>query len=205
MTRLKVSGITTAADAALAVEAGADIIACVLNPASPRYVTLEQVWSVRRAIPPEVLFVGIFVDAPVPVVQRIVSHCGMDRAQLFGREPRALVDSMGRSFKAVTAATSSEVAEAARTYGHKRSGAPPDLLLHLVQAAETDWQAVADASAHANVVLASARLGEPEAVHEAVRVAHPWAIDVWEAVESVPGQLDRERLVRVAESVRSTN
>jgi phosphoribosylanthranilate isomerase len=204
LTRLKVSGITTAADAALAVEAGADIIACVLNPASPRYVTLEQAWSVRRAIPPEVLFVGIFVDAPEPVVQRIVSHCGMDRAQLFGRESRASVESQGRAFKAVTVATSSEVAEAVRTYANKRSGAPPDLLLHLVQAAETDWQAAADAAGQSSVMLASARLSDPDVVHEAVRVAHPWAIDVWEAVEAAPGQLDRDRLARVAESVRST-
>jgi phosphoribosylanthranilate isomerase len=205
LTRLKVSGITSAADAAMAVEAGADIIACVLNPASPRYVTLEQAWSVRRALSAGVMFVGIFVDAPLPVVQRIMAHCGMDRAQLFGRESRSVVDTLARGFKAVTVASQEEAEDAARTYLSKRSGAPPDLLLHLVQTVERDWRIAASAGANSEYILASAALTDAVSVAAAMDTALPWALDVWEAVESSPGRLDRSRLQDVASAVKSAN
>jgi phosphoribosylanthranilate isomerase len=203
VTRIKVSGLTTAADAAAAVQAGADAVACVFNPDSPRYVTLEQAWSVRRAIPPGVLFVGIFADTPLPIVQRITSHCGLDRAQLFGRETRDEVDALRGAFKGVTVSEQHQVDEAARAYLGKRAAPPPELLLHLSGGLAAAWSVAAKVTRQGSVLLASSAMREVEHAAEAVRIARPWGIDVWDAVEAEPGRLDTGRLHDLVAAVRA--
>lgn len=202
MIRVKVSGITSAADAAAAVRAGADAIACVFNADSPRYVTLEQAWSVRRAVPPEVLFVGIFADAPPPIIQRIASHCGLDRTQLFGREGREHVDAMKGAFKAVTVTAEDQAESAGRTFLPRRGAAPPDLVLHLSGPVSVAWGVAATVTRLGQVLLASSAMRAPDQALLAVQIAKPWGIDVWDAVETEPGKLDIGRLIEIVAAVR---
>ncbi len=66
-TRVKVCGITSAADAAAAVAAGADAVGVILAP-SPRQVSIEAAEEILADVPPFVARVGVFVDAdPVEV------------------------------------------------------------------------------------------------------------------------------------------
>jgi phosphoribosylanthranilate isomerase len=202
LTRIKVSGITTAADATTAVLAGADAVACVFNPDSPRYVTLEAAWTVRRAVPPGILFVGIFADTPPPIVQRIASHCGLDRTQLFGRETRDQVEALRGAFKAVTASELSQVDEAARAYLGKRAAPAPELLLHLSGGIDAAWSVAARVTRLGSVLLASSAMRDVEQAAEAVRIARPWGVDVWDAVEAEPGHLDAAKLRDFVAAVR---
>jgi phosphoribosylanthranilate isomerase len=63
-TRIKVCGITSAADARAALEAGADFVGLILTE-SPRRVTPEQARAIRDALPPEAGVVGVFAAEPV--------------------------------------------------------------------------------------------------------------------------------------------
>jgi phosphoribosylanthranilate isomerase len=204
VTRIKVSGITSAADAAAAIDAGADAIACVFNPNSPRYVTLEQAWTLRRAVPPQVLFVGIFADTPGPIVARIASHCGLDRTQLFGRETRDEVDSFRGGFKAVTVTAPDQADDAARTYLGRRAAPPPELLLHLSGDLVDAWDVAAHVTRLGNVMIASSAMRDANSAARAVQVSDPWGIDVWDAVEFEPGKLDPARLQDLVSAVRSS-
>ncbi len=206
MTRVKVSGITSPGDAEAAVEAGADALACVFYSESPRYVTLEQAWEVRRAISADTLLIGVFVDAPVPLVRRIVAHCGLASAQLFGRETRDDVDAVGCAFKAITVGTPAEAIEAAKTYLPRR-GAPkttPALLFHLTGDAARAWDVTRGVGGDAPVLIASGAL-EPAAAAAAVREGKPWGLDVWETVEVRPGKLDPHRLRDFVSAVRDAD
>jgi phosphoribosylanthranilate isomerase len=60
-TRVKFCGMTSAADVALAVAAGADAVGLILAP-SERQVTLEQAATIARAIPPFVSAVAVLGD-----------------------------------------------------------------------------------------------------------------------------------------------
>ena len=86
---VKICGITTPEDAAMAVAAGANAIGVNLWPGSKRHVTPESARDVLAAVPAGVLKVGVFVDAPVDEVERCVEELGLDRAQLHGDEAPA--------------------------------------------------------------------------------------------------------------------
>jgi phosphoribosylanthranilate isomerase len=83
---VKVCGVTTADDAAMAVALGADAIGVNLWPGSKRYVGPKAARVVTDAIPSGVLKVGVFVNARVAEVIALVEELGLDRAQLHGDE-----------------------------------------------------------------------------------------------------------------------
>lgn len=207
MTRIKVTGITRPEDAELAVGLGVDIVACIFYAPSPRYVTSAQAWSIRRALPPDVPLHGVFVDTPVPLVQRVVHQCRLDAAVLFGAEARRDVEAIEpHAYKAVAARTAEDVEVALRSYGGRRrwrggGEKAPTLQLHVpapLGAARPPLEAQAGRQA---LVLSSDDL-EPGLAAAWTRALSPWALDAWSAVESEPGRLDPARLSALVEAVR---
>jgi phosphoribosylanthranilate isomerase len=194
-------------DAQAALEVGAGAIACVFYAASPRYVTLTQAWEIRRCVPSDVPFIGIFVDAPVPLVSRIVDHCGLDRAQLFGSEPREIVDAVHHAFKGVTVDSTEAAEEAIRTYVGRRPGRSqdtPGFLLHLTGVVGNDWRLAGRATERVPTIVAAAGL-TPQTAGALLETARPWAVDVWDAVESAPGHLDLPKLRELVAAVHEAD
>jgi phosphoribosylanthranilate isomerase len=83
---VKVCGITSEADALLAVGLGADAVGFIFAP-SPRQVTTTLVADVVKRLPLGVLTVGIFRDEAPGRVVEVVNHIGLGAVQLHGREP----------------------------------------------------------------------------------------------------------------------
>ncbi|MGH9082296.1 MAG: phosphoribosylanthranilate isomerase [Acidimicrobiales bacterium] len=82
---VKVCGITSEADALLAVGLGADAVGFVFAP-SPRQVAVSVAADIVKRLPHEVLTVGVFRDeAPARVVD-IANHIGVGAVQLHGHE-----------------------------------------------------------------------------------------------------------------------
>lgn len=207
MTYIKITGIIEPEDAELAASLGVDFVACVLHPASPRYVTTEQVWRIRRALRGRAGLIGVFVDTPALLVQRLVDHCQFDSAQLFGTEPRTAVDGLRPSaFKAVSVSDEEGIEQALRTYvGRRAHGAmQPGLLLNLVDGLDGRWSVAAPAARRTALILAASGLDEAT-VAEAVGTARPWAVDAWDAVEESPGKLDPARLEAFVGAVRAAD
>ena len=71
MMRVKICGVTTAADARLAAECGASAVGLVFWPGSPRAVTRQQAQAIVRPLPPLVRAVGVFVN---PVAEALGSR-----------------------------------------------------------------------------------------------------------------------------------
>jgi len=204
MTHIKITGLVRPEDADAAARLGVDLVACVLSPASPRYVTTEQVWEIRRALHGRAQLVGVFVDSPTPLVQRLMDHCQFDCAQLFGSEPRSAVEAVRpHAFKAVSVASAADADLAGRVHG-RRSGpaALPGLLLHVVEGASPGL--VAGAARRHSLLLAAAGL-TADNVAEVIRDTRPWGVDVWDAVERSPGQLDLARLEAFVTAVRAAD
>jgi len=89
---VKICGVTTPEDAAMAAAAGADAIGVNLWSGSKRFVEPAAARDVLAAVPNGVLRVGVFVDAPVDEVQRQIDELELDRAQLHGDESPAFFD-----------------------------------------------------------------------------------------------------------------
>lgn len=204
MTHIKLTGVTRPEDAAAAAELGVQTIGCVFSARSPRYVTTTQAWTIRRELPPHVRLVGVFVDTPSPLVQRIVEQCQLDAAQLFGAEPRAEVEAITPyAYKAVTVRAAADIDQAVKAFPRRSKDADrPTLLLHLAGDIAADWSLVAGAAARHAVLLAGAAL-TPHTMPAALRAAGPWGVDLWESVEQAPGVLDRAKLADTIAAVRA--
>jgi phosphoribosylanthranilate isomerase len=85
--RIKLCGVRTVDDALLCVEAGADEIGIIFAEGSKRRVTLETARAIRDALPGAVPVVGVFKDAPLEEVLRVVFEVGLQAAQLHGPWP----------------------------------------------------------------------------------------------------------------------
>ncbi|NUN93969.1 MAG: phosphoribosylanthranilate isomerase [Verrucomicrobiae bacterium] len=83
MVRVKICGITNVEDALLAARAGADALGLIFAPESPRRVTLARAAAICRRLPPLLLRIGVFVNAPAAEVRRAVIACGLDAVQHF--------------------------------------------------------------------------------------------------------------------------
>jgi len=211
--RVKICGITSGEDAALAVRVGADAIGMVFAP-SPRRVdprTAEQIVSV---LPPFAVSVGVFVDAPVDWVREVATGLRLGAVQLSGDE----------SLEYVAALTPLRVIKAVRVVGPEslevpsawaRGERPANLAAVLLDTGVAgqhggtgrsfDWSLAArlDRSGGASLPMILAGGLRPDNVAEAVRAVRPYAVDVSSGVEVEPGRKDPEKVRRFVAEARS--
>ena len=204
-TRIKISGVVRPEDAELASTLGVEYVSCIFSARSPRYTTIEQAIEVRNALPSGVGLVGVFVDTPTPLVQRVAEHCRIDYVQLFGAERRGSIDAVrAHAFKAVTVVDRTSAEAAMKLYARRRSSDAnaPTLLLHYPESVDDPWADLPPRADRDGVVLAAATLTVDNA-ESMIRQARPWAVDVWNAVETEPGVLDAAKLASLVSAVRA--
>jgi phosphoribosylanthranilate isomerase len=83
-TRVKICGITSADDARVAAEQGADYIG-VIFAESPRQVDISRAKEIRAAVPDSML-VGVFRDEDIETVIATAQEVGLNLIQLHGSE-----------------------------------------------------------------------------------------------------------------------
>ncbi len=204
MVKVKICGITSATDALAAASAGADALGFNFYKPSPRYVEPEQALPIRLALPPFIASVGVFVDMDPPRVREIMQYCGLDYAQLHGRESPIVLSRLEdfRIIKAVRMRGEDDLLELERF-----SSADAFLLDTYVRGqpggtGETfDWDLARAASNRAKVILAGGLT--PENVAEAVERGRPFAVDVASGVEESPGRKSRELMMRFVREAKS--
>jgi phosphoribosylanthranilate isomerase len=204
-TRVKVCGITTPEDGRAAARAGAHAIGLVFWPRSPRLVDVESARRITAALPPLVLRVGVFVDAPRDVLERTAEALGLDVLQLHGAEPpHALAGLSRRAFKALSVGPSFRVEDAERYAQHGAA-----ILLDAGNGAQPggtgrgfDWSIARAVRARVPHLILAGGL-TPENVGAAIREVAPDAVDVSSGVESAPGRKDANKVKAFIAAVRS--
>ncbi|HSD28606.1 MAG TPA: phosphoribosylanthranilate isomerase [Vicinamibacteria bacterium] len=205
---VKVCGITSAADAALAVDAGADAVGFVFWLMSPRKVTPERAAWIARELPEAVLRVGIFVDAPREEMARVADAVGLNLLQLHGDEPPEALAGLPRPALKAVRVGKGFAQEVALRYVAFAAGLVVDTRL----AGETqmpggtgvpfDWSLVKGLAERVPFLMLAGGLS-PANVAEAIRTVRPHAVDVSSGVEALPGRKDPEMVKRFLEAVRT--
>ncbi len=209
--KVKVCGVTNAADARGAVAAGADMLGFIFFPKSPRYVTPEQVRTILAAEEhAKVLTVGVFVNESPETVAQVLRFCSLDLAQLHGEEAPATLGLegsqspvFGRAYKALRSRTYEEATSLARQYALpvrlRGEGRIPAFLIdayHPHRRGGTgvtgDWSLASSLSSQYPLLLAGGLT--PSNVAQAVRSVGPWGVDVASGVEDSPGHKDHAAL-----------
>jgi len=218
-TRIKFCGITRSEDALAAADLGVDAIGLVLTRRSPRCGTIEGARAIRRALPPFLAAVTLFMDDEIAFVAEAVSAIAPDLLQFHGSEPAADCVRYGRPYLKAVQMASGKIASPAKAMAGGTTQANDDwraviaahpgaagFLLDGHTAGEQggsgnrfDWSI--EVRAGKPVVLAG---GLTEAnVAEAIRTARPYAVDVSSGIESAPGVKDPEKMRRFVAAVRS--
>lgn len=89
--RIKICGLTAAADVAVAVAEGAAYVGFVFFERSPRHVTPDQARGLALCVPPGVAKVALTVDADDAALDALTATVPLDMLQLHGEESPARV------------------------------------------------------------------------------------------------------------------
>lgn len=190
MTVVKICGVTRAEDAEVAVAAGADMIGIVFWAPSPRAASERQAQSVRQAVPAGIPLVGVFVDERPERIDELVESAGLDRVQLHGSEPLALIERYGeRVLRGVRDGDVSGVPAGVPVIYDRPWGETRD-----IEALYAHWRLASKLVAGRELFLAG-RL-DPDNVAQAVREVRPHGVDCASGVESSAGIKDHERVRR---------
>ncbi len=201
MTRVKICGIRTASAALAAAEAGADAVGFVFYPPSPRFVPPARAAELARRLPPFVLRVGVFVNAPVEVVEDVAEQVGLDVVQLHGDEPPEVCARLRRRVIKAVRVDGPEAVARAREY----PVAAVLLDAHVPglyggTGRRFDWSLVRGLD---KPVILSGGL-TPDNVGEAIRQARPYAVDASSGVET-DGEKDPEKIAAFVRAVRAAD
>jgi phosphoribosylanthranilate isomerase len=215
--RVKICGITSVADAQLAVKAGADAIGLVFYAPSPRAVSIAQAREIAASVGPFVTVVGLFVDADEAFVREVFANVALHVLQFHGDESREYCEQFQRPYmKAIRMRPELDVVQAIAEYPGAtgilldayRPGVPGGT-------GETfDWQRVpSHASQHSTsqhptlplpvsqpIVLAGGLTAENVAL--AVQSTHVYGVDVSGGVEFAPGKKDPHKIEQFIHNAR---
>jgi phosphoribosylanthranilate isomerase len=155
--------------------------------------------------------VGLFADQPLDEVNRTIRTCGLDLAQLCGKEPLEYCESVGcRVIKVVhvDATVPGEAAVTAlvdrvRSYRDAGHLVTLDRLVAGLQGgtgASFDWEVAASLSRRGLTFLLAGGLS-PANVAQAVATVGPWGVDVSSGVET-DGAKDHDKIRAFIDNVR---
>ena len=209
-TLVKICGITREEDALLAAETGADAVGFVFYAMSPRRIEVARAREIVSVLPPFVLRVGVFVDAPRGEMARAADEVGLDILQLHGDEsPEILANLPRRAIKAVRVGRGFDTEDAAR-WGARPAGVVVDTRLvgETVMPGGTgvpfDWDLVHGLRERVPFLMLAGGLS-PENVAAAIGKVSPHAVDVSSAVERLPGQKDPDKVRAFVGAVREAD
>jgi len=193
--KVKICGITNLEDALAAVEAGADALGFVFYDGSPRKVSLPMAADISRQLPPFVVRVGVFVNAPDALVRGASRDCGLNLLQFHGDESPEYCLQFGlMSMKAfrIRDGTSLEALPSYHTDAWLLDACVPDKLGGT--GATFNWELAVQARGLGRPIFLAGGL-TPENVGDAVRQVQPYAVDVSSGVEIEPGRKDLAKVV----------
>lgn len=182
---IKVCGLTTADDAAAAIEAGVSAIGLVFAP-SPRQVSSAQAVEIAAIVRGRVEIVGVFKDASL--VQRAHDVVHFDRVQIHGGGSLTCSVPVLRAIKPDVLASNRTSAEGEMTLIDGSEG----------QGAAFDWMRLSPLPP--KCVIAGGL--NPENVSAAIACLRPYGVDVSSGVERSPGRKDSLKMNRFVEAAR---
>jgi phosphoribosylanthranilate isomerase len=210
MTRVKLCGITSQADAKLAADAGAWAIGMIFTDESPRRVDVATAAEIGAAMRRRLEVVGVFLNAPLDEVVEIADLCSLTTVQLHGDEGPTYCGEVGHR-------TGSKVIKAARV----RDRASVQALrafrvgvdFHMLDAYADDaaggtgrtfqWELAKARGAGPPLILSGGIT--PDNVGEAIEAVRPFAVDSASGTEASPGVKDPAKVTALMRAVQQAS
>ena len=206
--RIKMCGTTRKQDAVAAVVLGVDALGFIFTEQSPRFVTPEFARELIDTLPPFISRVGVFVDANLNQVKKIVADAGLTQVQLHGKESVDYCRELKGWNRSLTVCKSFLVGVEAidqkltpyygaidcalfDTYVKGKDGGTGQTF---------DWNKLDKQTIEVPIILAGGL--NPDNVGEAISRTAPYAVDVNSGIEDSPGAKNHDLLARLIANVR---
>lgn len=201
-TKIKICGLKRQEDIAYANELRPDYIGFVFLEGRKRYVSPDLAKELRGKLDPSIKAVGVFVDAPVELVIKLLQENTIQMAQLHGHEDEAYMATLREAcdapiIKAFVMKSPEDVEKAVQ------STADYLLLDGGLGAGETfDWTylKMVQERTHKPIFLAGG-MG-PDNVGQAIETLHPFAVDGSSSMETADVK-DYAKMKAFVEAVRN--
>lgn len=205
MIYVKICGITSVADAILAVTAGADAIGLNFVPTSKRVIDVATAAHISDAVGGDVELVGVVANRSLTELEELRLATGIRWLQLHGSEaPEQLELLLPDAYKAIAIATREDIAGAAE-YGGSRLLVDAKITGELGGTGQRfDWSLAVPLAGRRDLIVAGGLT--PENVSDALGVLSPFGVDVASGVEDPSNRRakDPARLRAFIDAVRST-
>jgi len=206
MTKIKICGITNSDDAVAAVRAGADMLGFVFFKGSKRYVEPSIAGKISSMLPPHVARVGVFVDEDADNVLKIAKTAGLDMLQFHGGESPAYCRGFDAAYQLIKAFCVKDGRDLL-SIGRYDCG------YHLFDAYAPnvpggsgrtfEWNILQNIVLSRPIFLSGGL--NPENVVSAIKLLHPYGVDVSSSVEMAPGKKDAGRMADFVAQVRKAD
>jgi phosphoribosylanthranilate isomerase len=199
--KVKICGLTRADDVSAAVRHGADALGFVFVPASKRCISSNLAASLVAKVPAFVDRVGLFQNQPAAEIRQILDQVALSLLQFHGEEDAQFCRQFGRPWiKSISMRQGQSVGEEEKRF--------PDAAAILVDSHEPgglggtgkvlDWSEIMPGERP--LILAGGLT--PQNVARAIRMTHPWAVDVSSGVEVSPGIKDAGLIKRFIDEAK---
>ena len=192
MTKIKICGLRRPEDIAYVNEAKPDFAGFIIDvPKSRRNVPREKVRELTALLSPEILPVGVFVNAPMETILSLVTDGTLKAVQLHGQESQSYLEELKKQvavplIRAFSIRSPEDLTEAEKS--------PADFVLLDNGAGGTgetfDWSLLSSFD-RPFFLAGGLRL---ENITEAVSRFHPYALDLSSGVET-DGYKDKEKII----------
>jgi phosphoribosylanthranilate isomerase len=203
-TKVKICGITNVADAQTASQAGADANGFIFYEKSPRYVIIQQAAEISKQLPPFIMRVGVFVNAPEDFILRAISEVGLTMLQFHGDEPPEFCTQFGlmsmKAFRIRDAESLKQIPDY-KTDAYLLDAFSSTTLGGTGE--KINWDLAVEAKKFGKPIFLAGGL-TPENVADAIRKVQPFGVDVSSGVEISPRKKDHAKVKAFIKSVRTT-
>ncbi len=203
MTKVKICGITSAADALAAAAYGASALGFIFYKQSPRHVTVEDARGILTDMPPFIKKIGVFVNEDSKVVNEIADRTSLDLIQLSGDETPGYCKGLNRPYIKTIRVRNRESLNGINEYDTRYTLFDTHSKGNYGGTGKVfDWDLIQDLPLEKRYIILSGGLN-PENVKGAVKRIKPYAVDVASGVERLPGKKDHEKMKDFIEAVRN--
>ena len=195
-TKIKICGLKRPEDIIYVNEAKPDYAGFIIEvPKSSRNVTEDQVRELTAKLDPDIISVGVFVNAVPERVEKLILEGTIHIAQLHGQEDEAYIKRIRKNtghqvIKAFSVKTAQDIENALNS--------PADYILFDQGSGGTgrtfDWSLIPDIK---RPFFLAGGLGADN-LETAIRTIHPYAVDLSSSVET-DGVKDRDKILEAVQ------
>jgi len=205
MIKVKICGITNLEDALNSVNAGCDAVGFVFYKKSPRYITPQKAKGIINRLSPDVIKIGVFVNAKEKQVKRIAKLCNLDMLQFHGEESPEFCDKFN-GFKVIKEFRINDRIDLKNMLKYKPFAYLLDTFVKSKRGGtgkQFNWELAKHINGIKKPIFLSGGLTAKN-VKRAIKQVRPDWVDVSSSVEIKPGKKDHKKVKEFIETVKRT-